>query len=120
MTAPRRPGLLTDLGAVVLALVLVGVAGRLGLWQYDAWQAHRDAEARDLSGVAPVPLDDLMGSDDPFPAPDLGRPVEVSGDWLEGGFWVVYSGEFDTQSDATQALDDIDAPDAYIRRIAAD
>lgn len=88
MTAPRRPGLLTDLGAVVLALVLVGIAGRLGLWQYDAWQAHRDAEARDLSGVAAVPLDDLMGSDDPFPAPALGRPVAVSGDWLEGGFWV--------------------------------
>ena len=88
MTAPRRPGLLTDLGAAVLALVLVGIAGGLGLWQYDAWQAHRDAEARDLSGVAPVPLDDVMGSDDPFPAPELGRPVEVSGDWLEGGFWV--------------------------------
>ena len=88
MTAPRRPGLLTDLGAAVLALVLVGIAGRLGLWQYDAWQAHRDAEARDLTGVAPVPLDDLMGSDDPFPAPELGRPVEVSGEWLDGGFWV--------------------------------
>lgn len=88
MTAPRRPGLLTDVGAAVLALVLVGIAGRLGLWQYDAWQAHRDAEARDLSGVAPVPLGDLMGSDDPFPAPDLGRPVEVSGTWLDGGFWV--------------------------------
>lgn len=88
MTAPRRPGLLTDLGAVVLALVLVGIAGRLGIWQYDAWQAHRDAEARDLSGIAPVPLDDVMGADDPFPAPDLGRPVEVSGDWLDGGFWV--------------------------------
>ena len=88
MTAPRRPGLLTDVGAAVLALVLVGIAGRLGIWQYDAWQAHRDAEARDLSGVAPVPLGDLMGSDDPFPAPDLGRPVEVSGTWLDGGFWV--------------------------------
>jgi surfeit locus 1 family protein len=88
VTAPRRPGLLTDLGAAVLALVLVGIAGRLGLWQYDAWQAHRDAEARDLSGVAPVPLDDLMGNDDPFPAPDLGRPVDVSGAWLDGGFWV--------------------------------
>ncbi len=88
VTAPRRPGLLTDLGAAVLALVLVGVAGRLGLWQYDAWQAQRDAEARDLSGVAPVPLAEVMGSDDPFPAPDLGRPVEVSGEWLDGGFWV--------------------------------
>jgi cytochrome oxidase assembly protein ShyY1 len=88
VTAPRRPGLLTDLGAAVLAVVLVGIAGRLGIWQYDAWQAHRDAEARDLTGVAPVPLEDVMGSDDPFPAPDLGRPVEAAGEWLEGGFWV--------------------------------
>jgi cytochrome oxidase assembly protein ShyY1 len=88
VTAPRRPGLLTDLGAAVLALVAVGLAGWLGVWQYDAWQAHRDAEARDLSALTPVPLTDVMGSDDPFPAPDLGRPVEVSGDWLDGGFWV--------------------------------
>ena len=88
MTAPRRPGLLTDLGAAALTLVLVGIAGWLGLWQYDAWQASRDAEARDLSELTPVPLTDVMGNDDPFPAPDLGRPVEVSGDWLEGGFWV--------------------------------
>ena len=88
MTAPRRPGLLTDLGAAALALVLVGIAGMLGKWQYDAWQAHRDAEARDLTGIAPVPLDDVMGNDDPFPAPDLGRPVEASGEWLDGGFWV--------------------------------
>jgi surfeit locus 1 family protein len=88
VTAPRRPGLLTDLGALVLTLVLVGIAGWLGKWQYDAWQAHREAEARDLSGVTPVPLTDLMGNDDPFPAPDLGRPVEVEGEWLSGGFWV--------------------------------
>ena len=88
MTAPRRPGLLTDLGAAVLALVLVGLAGMLGKWQYDAWQAHRAAEARDLTGASPVPLADVMGSDDPFPAPDLGRPVEVAGEWLDGGFWI--------------------------------
>ena len=88
MTAPRRPGLLTDLGAAALTLVLVGIAGWLGLWQYDAWHAHRDAEARDLSQLAPVQLTDVMGSDDPFPAPELGRPVTVSGTWLAGGFWV--------------------------------
>ena len=39
---------------------------------------------------------------------------------LKGGFWVVYSGEFDSQAEATEALDEIDAPDAYIRRIADD
>ncbi len=88
MTAPRRPGLLTDLGAAALALVLVGIAGWLGMWQYDAWQAHRDAEARDLTDVTPVPLTDVMGSDDPFPGQDVGRPVEMSGEWIDGGFWV--------------------------------
>jgi cytochrome oxidase assembly protein ShyY1 len=88
VTAPRRPGLLTDLGAAVLTLVLVGIAGWLGTWQYDAWQAHREAEARDLTGSAPVPLTDVMGSDDPFPGLDLGRPVRMSGTWIDGGFWV--------------------------------
>ncbi len=88
MTPARRPPLLTDLGAAVLALVLVALAGRLGLWQLDAWKAHRTAEARDLTSLAPVPLDDVMGNDDPFPAPDIGRPVEVDGQWLDGGFWV--------------------------------
>ncbi len=88
MSAPRRPGLLTDLGAAVLVLVLVGVAGMLGLWQYDAWQASRDAQARDLSELTAVRFTDVMGNDDPFPGTDLGRPVEVSGDWLDGGFWV--------------------------------
>jgi len=84
----RRPPLLTDVGAAALTLVLVGIAGWLGLWQYDAWQAHRTAEARDLTDVEPVPLTDVMGSDDPFPAQDVGRPVELSGQWLDGGFWV--------------------------------
>lgn len=88
MTSARRPPLLTDLGAAVLALVLVALAGRLGVWQFDAWQAHRTAEARDLTQLAPVALDDVMGNDDPFPAPDTGRPVEVEGRWLDGGFWV--------------------------------
>jgi hypothetical protein len=36
---------------------------------------------------------------------------------LKPGFWVVYSGEYDSQSQASSALDGIDAQDAYIRRI---
>jgi cytochrome oxidase assembly protein ShyY1 len=88
VTTPRRPGLLTDLGAAAVALVLVGIAGALGLWQYGAWQAHRTAEARDLTDVAPVPLTDVMGRDDPFPGQDVGRPVEMAGEWIDGGFWV--------------------------------
>ena len=52
--------------------------------------------------------------------PDVGILDSDDFDSLQGGFWVVYSGEFDSQSEATQALDDIEAPDAYIRRIASD
>jgi hypothetical protein len=37
---------------------------------------------------------------------------------LKAGFWVVYAGEYDSQSAASDALDGIDARDAYIRRIA--
>ena len=32
-------------GMHLLALVLTGATVALGVWQYDAWQAHRDAAA---------------------------------------------------------------------------
>jgi septal ring-binding cell division protein DamX len=37
---------------------------------------------------------------------------------LKAGYWVVFSGEYDTQAEARDALDGIDASDAYVRRIA--
>ena len=37
---------------------------------------------------------------------------------LKPGFWVVYSGQYDTQAQARDALDGIDASDAYVRQIA--
>ena len=91
------------LGAHLLALVCVAVAVGLGLWQYNAWQEHRAAEAVDLTQLDPVPLGDVMGPDDPFPGDKVGQPVEVTGTWLpestvyvsgrevDGveGFWVV-------------------------------
>jgi cytochrome oxidase assembly protein ShyY1 len=90
-------------GAHLLALVLVGVAVALGLWQYGAWQAHRDAEAADLTDATPMPLADVMGPDDPFPGDRIGQPVTVAGTWVpdgtvyvsgrerdgEDGYWVV-------------------------------
>ena len=51
--------------------------------------------------------------------PDVGILDSDQFSSLQGGFWVVYSGEFDSQSEATRALDDTDAPDAYIRKITA-
>lgn len=90
-------------GVHLLALVLVGVAVLLGLWQYDAWQAHREAEATDLTQAEAVPLGDVMGPDDPFPGDKVGQPVTVSGTWVpegtvyvagrvhdgDDGYWVV-------------------------------
>ena len=85
---------------VVVALV---AAGLLGLWQYHGWQERRAAEARDLTQVAPIPLADAIGPDDPFPGEYVGQPVEVVGTWVPGstvyvsgrehegreGYWVV-------------------------------
>lgn len=36
---------------------------------------------------------------------------------LKSGFWVVFSGQYDSQSAASDALDGIDTRDAYIRRV---
>ena len=107
-----RPGLLQELGAATLALVLVGIAGWLGYWQYDAWQERRSAEARDLTELTPLPLTDVIGSDDPFPGQDVGRPVEVDGTWLAGGFWV--SGREFEGTDGFWAVSPLQVGDAAV------
>lgn len=90
-------------GIHLVALVLVAAAGWLGLWQVQAWQAARAAEAVDLTLADPLPLDEVLGPDDPFPAAYVGQPVVLEGSWLpestlyvsgrqhEGreGYWVV-------------------------------
>jgi len=72
----------------LLLVVLLLAAGWLGSWQYDGWQARREAEARDLTQVAPIPLADAIGPDDPFPGALVGQPVEVHGTWVGTTFWV--------------------------------
>lgn len=69
----------------LVALVSVGAAAWLGWWQVEAWQAQREAEARDLTNAEPVPVAEVMGPDDPFPARDVGRPVRTAGSWVPGG-----------------------------------
>jgi cytochrome oxidase assembly protein ShyY1 len=82
----------------LLVVVLVGVAVWLGSWQWDAWDARRDAEARDLTRADPLPLADVVGPDDPFPGDRVGQPVILSGEWIDAGtvfverasgYWVV-------------------------------
>lgn len=69
----------------LLALVLCGVAIGLGNWQFDGWQAGREAEARDLTRVEPVGIDHVMGPDDPFPSEGVGQPVTLQGTWVPDG-----------------------------------
>lgn len=82
-------------GAHLLAVVLVAAAAGLAWWQYDAYQAQREAQARDLTSAEPVALTDVMGPDDPFPGGSVGRPVSVDGTWVPTGTVLVEGKEHD-------------------------
>lgn len=86
-------------GAHLLMLVCLAAAAGLGAWQYHAWQLHREAERRDITGAAPVPLADVLGPDDPFPGDQVGRPVVVRGTWLPEGTVLVSGREDDAGHD---------------------
>ena len=103
--AGRVPLLLTPRywGAHLLMVVALVASILLGLWQLEAWQAGRAADARDLSQAASRPLGSVMKGDDTFPGQYLGQPVHLTGEWmpestlyvadrdLDGrrGYWVV-------------------------------
>src|SRR5215510_4081460 len=84
------------LAAVVATLLL-------GRWQLDVWRDHRADSSTAVTREAPVPLDEVLGRDDAFPAGGVGRPVVVEGRWDPGhtvfvsdkvrdgrtGYWVV-------------------------------
>jgi surfeit locus 1 family protein len=82
-------------GVHLLALVCVVAAGALGLWQYDAWQARRAAEASDLTRQDPIPLAEVMGPDDPFPGDRVGQPVRLDGTWVPDGTVLVSGRDHD-------------------------
>ncbi len=87
----------------VPAALAVVAAVLLGNWQLGAWHLHREDRAAELAGATPVPLADVLGPDDPFPADGVGRPVTMTGRWLpdatvlvsgreddgRDGYWVV-------------------------------
>lgn len=101
-------------GAHLLALVCAGAAVALGVWQYDAWEAHRAAERVDLTHADPVPLTDALGPDDPFPTKHVGRPVTLDGTWLPEGTVLVSGREADGEDGSwvvtPLAVDGADGP----------
>ena len=90
-------------GAHLLMVAAVAAAVGLGLWQLHVWEAARASEARDLSNAEPMPLDEVMTGDSPFPGQYLGQPVSFTGEWIpeatlyvadrdlggKRGYWVV-------------------------------
>ncbi|GAA3670045.1 SURF1 family protein [Nocardioides ginsengisoli] len=72
-------------GAHLLGLLCVSIAIGMGVWQYDAWQTRRAAERVDLTHLAPIPIQDVIGPDDPFPTKGLGRQVDVRGEFVAKG-----------------------------------
>ncbi len=85
-------------GLHLLAIVAVSAAGWLGLWQYDAWQAARAAEARDLASAEPKALRDVLGPDDPYPGDAIGQPVRLEGNWVSEGSFLVSGRELGGRS----------------------
>ncbi|WP_460786888.1 SURF1 family protein [Nocardioides maradonensis] len=76
-------------GAHLLVVLAVTAAGGLGYWQYDVWHQHRVAEQRDLTNAIPVPIDQVLGHDAPFPGDGVGQPVDVRGTWLTSATMLV-------------------------------
>lgn len=91
------------LGAHLLMVAAVAATIWLGLWQLSAWEAGREAEARDLSQAAPRELGEVMSGSDAFPGAYIGQPVTLAGEWLpesttyvadrrrdgQDGYWVM-------------------------------
>ncbi|MFW6773227.1 SURF1 family protein [Nocardioides sp. CPCC 205120] len=125
----------------LLGLAAVSVATGLGLWQYDAWQGHRELAAREVTQREPVALDDVLDPGTPFPGSDVGVPVSVTGTWQAGttflvsdrerddteGWWVVTPVETDGGDGAVLPLvrgwtDDADSlpaePSGAVRAVA--
>ncbi len=72
------------------ALWLTAVAGvlaaamiSLGLWQLGTYDEQQRNDVAGRLDQRPVPLDEVLGPDDSFPATGRGRPVTVSGRYLE-------------------------------------
>ncbi len=70
------------LGLAVVAVLLMAAMVVLGLWQLGSYDEQQRTNAATQLARAPVPLDDVVGPDDPFPADGVGRPVTVSGQYV--------------------------------------
>jgi cytochrome oxidase assembly protein ShyY1 len=84
VTASQTGGVLTrrSLGLGILALVLVTVMVVLGLWQLSVFDDRQQRDGEKQLEREPIPLTDVMGPDDAYPADAVGRPVIIEGRYV--------------------------------------
>ncbi len=66
----------------VAAVLAVAATVLLGHWQYRAWEYHRIDQAAAIADRPPVPIDEVLGPDDPYRNDAVGQPVRVVGAWV--------------------------------------
>ncbi|QMW66438.1 SURF1 family protein [Mumia sp. ZJ1417] len=91
-------------GLHVLLVVAVAFTTFMGLWQLGAYEERRDDAQANLTKTVAVPLQDVLGPDDPYTSTADYQPVTVTGTygptdeqvWIEGrehegreGYWLV-------------------------------
>lgn len=77
----------------LVGIAAVFLAGWAGWWQVGVWHDHRTDRSAELAQMDPVPLDTLMGRDDPFPKKGVGHQVTVTGTWQAADESVVKNGD---------------------------
>lgn len=107
----------------LLALAVIAVLVLAGLWQLSVYGSARSDAGAERAAAPAVPLGQVMGPDDPFPATAVAAVVEVCGNYAgmdeqfvvagreqdgREGFWIVtpllVSGETDANGRPTAVL----------------
>jgi cytochrome oxidase assembly protein ShyY1 len=72
----------------LLAIVVLAACVLMGLWQLGVYGAKHEDESAASRSAKPVPLLEVWGPDDPFPAAVAERPVWVRGEFTGDQFLV--------------------------------
>ncbi len=92
------------LGLHLLLVVVLAGTVLAGWWQLDAWRDAQRDDAAERAGRDPVPLDDVLGPDDPLANEDDGVPVEVVGTYAPREQQFLVSGRTDEGRDGYWVL----------------
>jgi cytochrome oxidase assembly protein ShyY1 len=80
---PRRVLGRRALGLGIVALVLISGMTVLGFWQLSVFDDRQQRDGEKQLEREPVPISEVMGPDDAYPADAVGRPVLVEGRYVD-------------------------------------